>query len=1085
MPKQKSVLLLLLLAGVAFAAGYFTLVARKEGAREQRAIAEREREGSQRRNSFYEQRAYPLTTIPLHARQEALDDTEREVRRLRQSTRFASEMARLEADDQRWTPLGPQPLNSSSGIFFSSLYSGRVTAIALHPQYDGASNKTVYVGGAQGGVWRSTDNGQTWTPLMDDQPTQAVGSIAVDPTNANIIYVGTGEGNFSGDSYYGAGLLKTSDGGTTWNVISGPVSTLAPQKPVFVTAAIPQIAIDPVTPNVIFVATTSGGTAAASGGVTILENSKQKGIWKSIDSGATWRNVDPNGDGGLGSGYDVVIDPLNHNTVYAAIRARGLFRSKSGGEPGTWEKLGNGVPNDSTGVAFTRCAIIAGPPISPSTATTLYGTFAQASDDAILGFYKSTNGGDSWTQVATPPTEGSSGGQASYNLAMAVDPTDATILYYGGQFDYDSNLYCVVRSTNGGQSWTDMSSMSLHPDSHAMVIAKNNRNILFTGNDGGIWRTDAATAATVNWTNLNTNLSLTQFQSVALHPTDANYFIGGTQDNGTHVHQGSLSWNLLDRSGGDGGFCLIDQANPLVLYHTFFNEPGYLTPTRSLNGGQTWGNIGCRNCTTAQGRLNPADRVKFYAPMALHPAFTGTNGNVIYFGTYRLYRSANRGTSWTGLGASTDGFGTDLTKGGNGRLTTIVAYPKLDNGAEIVWTGATDGSVRVTSEAGNLATATFTDATKAPLPNRFVTDIATDNSNPNRAVVVFSGFEANTPTTLGHVFQTTDRGNAWTNISGNLPDVPVTSVALDPNNSSRLWIGTDIGVFQTSDGGATWLPLANGLPKVAVFMLRYHNATGNLIAATHGRGVYRLRTLTGATSVSGASYLGTNVARDSIVSVFGVNLSTVSAGTAATATPLPTALAGTTVTVRDSQGTDRLASLFFVGPLQINYLVPSGTAAGTATVTIRNALGEQSAGSINITFVTPGLFTGNADGAGAAVGKAIRVRNGVQSPREEIVVLDTATSKFVTKPIDFAPTTEDVFVELYGTGLRNRSSQANVSVEIGGVTIPVEYADVAPGFFGLDQVNIKLPASLDNRGEVDLTLLVDGQRSKTLKINIK
>lgn len=1077
MQKQKSVLIVLLLASVVGVVGYFMPFGEKDEARERRALAEREREGgNEARNAFYEQRAYPLKTIPLHARQEALDHTEREVRRLRQTRRFASELAQLEADEQRWTALGPQPLIAPPGDTAIS-YSGRVTAIELHPNYNGTTNQTVYVGGAQGGVWRSTNNGQTWTPLLDEQSTQAVGAIAIDPTNANVIYVGTGEGNMAGDCYYGAGLLKSTDGGATWSVIQGPTSATPPVKPVFVNAAIPKVTIDPVTPNVVFVATTTGVTASASGGAGVVEPTKQVGLWKTTDGGTTWRNVNPDGSNGTVDAFDVIVDPLNHNVVYAAMEGRGIYRSKSNGEPGTWEKLTSGIATSETSEAFTRGCLAAGPPIAPATTTTVYAAFAKNSDDSILGFYKSTNGGDSWTQVTTPPTETPGSGQASYNMTLAVDPTDATILYYGGQYNYNSNAHAVVRSKDAGQTWTDMTSQNLHPDSHALAVAKNNREIVFTGNDGGIWRTNNATAANMSWTSLNANLSFTQFQSIALHPTDANYLLGGTQDNGTNKYTGGLGWDLADLAGGDGGFCLIDQSNPLVMYHTYYNVTGDLGPVRTLNGGQSWRN--------AKSGLNSGDRVKFYAPMAQHPAFTGANGNVLYFGTYRLYRTANRGTSWTGLGASGDGFGMDLTKGANGRLTTIAAYPKIENGAEIVWTGATDGSIQVTSNADALATATFTNVTKAPLPNRYVTEIATDSTNSNRAVAVFSGFEVNTPAAPGHVFLTTDRGGSWTNISGNLPDTPVTAVALDPNNTSRIWIGTDIGMFQTTDGGATWLPMTNGMPKVAVFMLRYHSATGNLIAATHGRGVYRLRTNTGATSVSGASYLGTNVARDSIVSVFGVNLSTVTAGTAAVTTPLPTTLADTTVTVRDSQGTDRLAQLFFVGPLQINYLVPSGTATGTATVTIRNALGEQSVGTINITSVTPGLFTGNADGAGAVVGKAIRVRNGVQSAREDIVVLDAATNKFVAKPIDFAPTTEDVFVELYGTGLRNRSSQANVSVEIGGGTIPVEYASVAPGFFGLDQVNIKLPASLDNRGEVDLTVIVDGQRSKTLKINIK
>ncbi|MFN7929709.1 MAG: hypothetical protein U0Y68_17555 [Blastocatellia bacterium] len=1078
MSKQKFVLILLSLVCLAVAVGYLTLSPWSRELRERSSIFGEEHEGGRDLLATqYEQRAYPLQTIPENARQEALNQAEREVQRMRRSAKYASEFAQLEADDQRWTSLGPQPLLAPAGDT-AIYYSGRVSAIALHPQYDGVSNKTVYVGGAQGGVWRSTDNGQNWTPIMDDQPTQAIGSIAIDPTDANTIYIGTGEGNSAISCYYGAGILKSTNGGTSWSVISGPNSTLAPLKPVFVNAAIPKLVVDPVTPNVIFAATTGASTAAASGGVEGVERGKQRGLWKSSDGGATWKNADPDGTGGQLSAHDIVLDPLNHNTVYAAIRARGIYRSKSGGEPGTWEKLTNGVANASSSSSFDRCQLAAGPAIAPATGTTLYASFARISNSQIFGFYRSTDGGDSWTQVTTPPTEAGAG-QAWYNMAVAVDPTNGNQVYYGGKLNYTLNQNCVVRSTDGGQTWADMRSENLHPDTHVLVVAKNNPNIVFTGNDGGIWRTDAASANTVSWTTLNANLSVTQFQAIALHPTDANYLIGGLQDNGTQAYTGGLGWNEADARGGDGGFCLIDQSNPSILYHTFTNDVGSFSPQRSTNGGQTW-----RQISTG---FSSSDRANFYAPMALHPGFSDSNGNVVYFGTNRLYRFANPGTTWTGLGASGDGFGQDLTKG-SGYVSAITAYPKLDTASpptEIVWVGTSDGNIQVTSNAGALANATFTNATKAPLPNRFVGDIAVDASNANRAVAVFSGFEANTPTTLGHVFLTTDRGNSWTNISGNLPDTPVTTVALDPNNTNRIWIGSDIGVFQTTDGGTTWMPMTNGLPKLAIFMLRYQNNTGNLIAATHGRGVFRLRTNTGATSVSGASYLGTNVARDSIVSVFGVNLSTVSAGTAAASTPLPTTLAGTTVTVRDSQGTDRLAQLFFVGPLQINYLVPSGTANGLATVTIRNALGEQAAGTINITGVTPGLFAANADGAGATAGKAIRVRNGVQSPREEIIVLDTATNKYVTKPIDFSPTTEDVFIELYGTGIRNRSSQANVGVEIGGVTIPVEYADVAPGFFGLDQVNIKLPASLDNRGEVDLTVIVDGQRSKTLKINIK
>jgi hypothetical protein len=304
---------------------------------------------------------------------------------------------------------------------------------------------------------------------------------------------------------------------------------------------------------------------------------------------------------------------------------------------------------------------------------------------------------------------------------------------------------------------------------------------------------------------------------------------------------------------------LIDQSNPQVMYHTFLNFNNsfgarpQIGPELSIDGGNTWVRRGCFGCTAQMSNFNPSDRLSDYAPMAQHTGFSGENGNVIYFGTHRLYRSADRGLMWTGLGASADGFGADLTKNmpdpgyGNGfpsYISAIAAHPMLDQSVnppgEIVWVGTGDGLVQLTTNAGALAGATFTNVTNPPLPNRYVTDITLDPTNQQRAVVTYSGFNTSTPDTPGHVFVTNDQGATWTDISGNLPDVPVNSIALDPMVPGALYIGTDLGVFQTTDGGATWIRLDNGMPRVAVFMLRYHAASRSLIAATHGRGVYRL-----------------------------------------------------------------------------------------------------------------------------------------------------------------------------------------------------------------------------------------------------
>ena len=277
-------------------------------------------------------------------------------------------------------------------------------------------------------------------------------------------------------------------------------------------------------------------------------------------------------------------------------------------------------------------------------------------------------------------------------------------------------------------------------------------------------------------------------------------------------------------------------------------------PEISFDGGNTWPTRrGCFGCTAQLGGFNPADRRSDYAPMAQHTGFNGPQGNVIYFGTHRLYRSADQGVTWTGLGASDDRFGLDLTKNiadpgyANGfpsYISAIAAHPLLDHSTnppeELVWVGTGDGLVQLTTEAGLLSAAAFTDVTKAPLPNRYVTDIALDPDNKKRAFVTYSGFNANTPEKPGHVFMTGDQGATWTDISGNLPDIPVSSIAIDPMIPAAIYIGTDAGVFQTAAGGATWIRLGNGMPRVPVFMLRYHAASRSLIAATHGRGVFRL-----------------------------------------------------------------------------------------------------------------------------------------------------------------------------------------------------------------------------------------------------
>jgi uncharacterized protein (TIGR03437 family) len=1062
-----------------------------------RMEGEEEHEGERREDWFYRQRAYPAKIIPANAGSRMVEQLDREEARMRdlKLRRQAIGRPASEPDQQLvWAALGPQPiLNGQTFGFPRNSVSGRISAIALDPRYDGVNNQTLYVGGAQGGVWKSTDNGANWTPITDGQPSIATGAIAIDPRNPETVYAGTGEGNRCALCYYGAGLLKSTNGGATWTVIAGPPSVRAPGVPAFPNTAFSRIEIDPTNSSTLFVATAFGLTSSATTEGTDLATltNLQVGVWKSTDAGATWRNVDPGETQGAFSAHDVVVDPRNPNRVFAGLRTIGLFRSEQGGEPGTWQLMTNGLPdlgsNPQTTSPYRRAAFAVGPPLAPSTNTTFYVAMAR-SNSQLLGIFRSTDNGNTWTQVTNP-----AGGQANYNLDIQVDPGDANILYYATSANSVFNAGTLYRSTNGGQSWTDITlgdgaTGGLHADTHQIAIAPSNPNIVFTGNDGGMWRTANAKGDTVVWNQLNNGLNVTQFMGLSLHPTDPNIIIGGTQDNGTNRFVGALAWDHI--ADGDGGFTVIDQSNPRVMYHTFFNQSGaggeraQIGPRISLNGGNSWERRGCFSCSAQQGGFNPTDRVAFYAPMAQNTGFTGANGNVVYFGTHRLYRTADRGAVWIGLGASADGFGADLTTGAPLEVISAIAgHPQVSDTTEIVWVGTSDGQVQVTTNAGAGAGATFSNVTKAPLPNRVITDIALDPANTQRAFVVYSGFNLNTPATPGHVFTTTNRGQSWQDISGNLPDVPVTSIALNPTNANTIYIGTDLGVFQTTDGGATWARLGNGMPRVATFMVRYHAASNSLVAATHGRGMFRLTTARAVATVSAANFSAASISSESIVAAFGTGLATQTASAATL--PLPISLAGSRVSVRDSAGVERLSPLFFVSAGQINFQIPPGTANGAATVTITSGDGAVSTGAAQIVAAAPSLFAQNANGQGVPAGFALRIRADNSQQNVPIGVLDAAQNRFVPTPIDLGPATDQVFLVLFGTGIRFRSALSNVTATIGGVNSEVLFAGAQGALVGLDQINLRISRNLIGRGEVDVALVVDGRPANLLRVNIR
>ncbi len=246
--------------------------------------------------------------------------------------------------------------------------------------------------------------------------------------------------------------------------------------------------------------------------------------------------------------------------------------------------------------------------------------------------------------------------------------------------------------------------------------------------------------------------------------------------------------------------------------------------------------------------------------------------------------------------------------------------------------------------------------------------------------------------------------------------------------------------------------------------------------------VWELRSATALATVSAASYVGTVLAPDAIVSGFGTNLATTTS--AATSTLLPLQLGGTTITIRDSNNAEHRAPLFYVSPTQVNYLLPKECANGAATITLTNSDGATAIGTVTIASVAPGLFSATADGKGWAAAYAVRVRNGAQS-EEPVVRWDATLSRFVAVPLEVSNTNESVYLVLFGTGWRNRSSRAAVAVRLGNVAYPVEFAGAQPEFVGLDQLNLLLPSSLAGRGEVELIVTADGRETNAVRVLFK
>jgi len=787
-----------------------------------------------------------------------------------------------------WTPLGPQPTANTE--FFGNV-SGRVTALAVDPC--DATGNTVYAGGADGGVWVSfnalSGNPVTWRPLTDNEPSLSIGALALAPKpcqvfnghpQSNLILAGTGESNYALDNLYGAGVLRSSDGGQTWAQDS-TFTRSASQGPGAGGPYIAALAVQPHQTSPVVLAAVQGTDFSAGG-------SLPSGVWRSTDGGNTWSRVQP---GGVASrppfnpATDVRFDPSDSSglTVYAALgdpngdtdakascssaRCNGVYISQDAGI--TWNRVA-GLDATSTPSQYGSISLAIAPGSSPVTSI-LYVAIADASTESnnLLGVLSGTgiqpNGTGSQFTTIFPNASNLPdfcAPQCFYDMKLAVVPgTSGQAIFTGGsaQPQFAKNAFghsSVYRSLDGGNTWGDMSAdgsgnnTSIHVDIHALHFAVGAGGAvlaMFAGNDGGVWASrDVFRSATApgnqHWADLNTDtgsantsLDLTQFYpGISIHPATDQIIYGGTQGNDVQQFSGSLVASGTEACPYDGGYTAIDPQTPSTIYAacSYLSGPGTLTKN-ILNGVPGLDGINWPAIDTSG--INFTDNADFIPPLVLDSKASQN----LYFGTYRLYQTTNGGTSWSTISP-------DLTSDNTKNfVTTIAVAPSSSN---TIFAGTSDGRIWQSAQALSGATDIHM-VNQSNQPGRSVAAIAVDSANAKSAYVAYSGFSCPGVSGcdgLGHVFFTNNSGASWLQVDGNLPDVPVNDIVIDPTDATdnTIYIATDSGVYAsanaTAGGATTWSVLQSGLPNSQVLALRLRNTSRTLVAATHGRGLWSL-----------------------------------------------------------------------------------------------------------------------------------------------------------------------------------------------------------------------------------------------------